>query len=34
MEPKMFRLGIFQNNIVIYEISALEFLKMSFYLIQ
>ena len=30
MQPKMFGLGVFQNNIVIYEISALEFLKNEF----
>ena len=30
MEPKIFGLGIFENNIAIYEISALEFLKNEF----
>ena len=30
MEPKIFGLGSFENNIAIYEISALEFLKNEF----
>ena len=31
MGPKIFDLGIFENNIVIYEASTLEFLKNEFF---